>query len=126
MYYENETLGQHTGVLCVVYETPMYSEPVLVRHYWPIAGNPINDWQKDIGEELDGHDGRYHFKNISKWPPYGLHRSVSFPLINGPRTEPIHTEHINWPCPKVRKGIPIRYLDGRWQKCLKTRGWVCL
>jgi len=26
--------------------------------------------------------------------------------------------------PKVRKGIEIRYANGRWEKCSKAKGWI--
>lgn len=28
------------------------------------------------------------------------------------------------PCPKVRKGIPTRYANGKWEKYLQSQGWV--
>ena len=28
------------------------------------------------------------------------------------------------PCPKVRPGIETRWSDGKWQKYLKSKGWV--
>jgi hypothetical protein len=29
-----------------------------------------------------------------------------------------------YPCPKVKKGVEVRYRSGLWEKYLRTRGWV--
>ncbi|MHC4622209.1 MAG: hypothetical protein ACYTEQ_31120 [Planctomycetota bacterium] len=125
MWYEKHTLGQHAGRLCVVYETSDYSRPVIVRHWWPIGNSCVSDWKEDIGEALCAFgQGSFGFADSRKWPAYGLHRSISFRLVNGGQTQPIHTERVDFPAPKTRRGIELRYRDGEWQKLLKTRGWV--
>ena len=39
-------------------------------------------------------------------------------------TKAVKVETFDIPCPKVRAGLPTRFRDGRWQKCLKSQGWV--
>lgn len=121
----NEYLGQYGNTLCVVYEDSAFSEAKIYRHYWPIAGQCVQDWKAEMGEKLlHYNDGVYTFRNIAKWPAYGLHRSVTFRLANGGQTKPIHTDILDYPCSKVRKGIETRYRNGQWEKLLKSKGWV--
>lgn len=41
-----------------------------------------------------------------------------------PHVPPIGAEEVAVPCPKVRFGLETRWHEGRWQKYLKTQGWV--
>jgi hypothetical protein len=40
------------------------------------------------------------------------------------QTKCIKQEVIPIPCPKVRKGIETRWRNSRWEKYLKSEGWV--
>jgi hypothetical protein len=50
------------------------------------------------------------------------YRTASLSEYGNTRSMAIETEPIA--APKVRKGIETRYRDGRWQKYLKSEGWV--
>ncbi len=107
------------GILCVAYADSLWSEPVLVRHYWP-TGERSRDWPELLGKRAtDGgaSQGRYWSADREPFSAYPV-----FALIDGARTAPIRTETEPIPRPPAR-GKELRYRDGRWQRLLK-KGWV--
>ena len=53
---------------------------------------------------------------------YSRARIIALPELG--QTKCIKQEVIPIPCPKVRKGVETRWNNGRWQKYLKSEGWV--
>lgn len=54
------------------------------------------------------------FPGCSAWCETGIHA----------KTKAVRVEVIPLECPRVRKGLDVRYRNGRWEKYLKTKGWV--
>lgn len=101
----------------------MYGEPVLLVRYWPtrfgrydlqnIDGRPDEDAAKIKVEKFN-----HGFGYSLKFPGCGVWTEQRYTN----ECRPVRCEELPFPCPKVRVGIPTRYRDGRWEKCLKT-GW---
>lgn len=60
---------------------------------------------------------------------HGMGYSLKFPGCGfwsevqcAPTERPVRVDELPYPCPKVRAGIPTRYRNGYWEKCLRT-GW---
>jgi hypothetical protein len=117
--------------LCVRSVMASYSEPVANILFWPIAtGSSARMFWRDNKPNSgpwfaeDGRDGLYSWERAGTVPGmYDRFRSVR--LIDGGSTQPIAAiAGREIPAPKVRKGTQVRYQDGRWQKYLKTKGWI--
>lgn len=115
-------LGDYKGELCVVDEYPLPREPTQMVLYWP-TGIRVYDFQRGYGEGLMGRSVRYSGSS-------GLYSidgtQLKIRLATGGQTKPIHSKKVPIPAPKVRKGVEVRYYDGRWEKYLKTKGWVSI
>jgi ssDNA-binding Zn-finger/Zn-ribbon topoisomerase 1 len=95
-------------------------------------------WLLDLHPDTDGIDGtgdhrpevRYiggrtsiMLKSHLGW------KSIQVPILNadGTRgwgeTQAAIVYSYDVPCPKVRKGIEVRWYQGKWQKYTKARGW---
>src|ERR1017187_846501 len=59
---------------------------------------------------------------ITGRPMYGRARIIALPQLG--QTKCTSQEIIPIPCPKVRKGIETRWRNSRWEKYLKSEGWV--
>ena len=93
------------------------SEPVTLTYYWPF----FRVAYKDV-KDLEGMEAHRLAPGIySAWYPSGISRH--FALQDGMETKPLDVVRVAVPCPKVRKGIPVRWESSHWQKLLK-RGWV--
>jgi hypothetical protein len=117
---DRDIIDHKDGWLCVKSEYPKYSEPILVRVWYPICQAYIRDCEDLLGKKVDrdSHNpGIYFYRNH-------LERSVRILLKDLGKTKPIAFETSPIPPPKVRKNIEIRYMDGHWQKYLKSKGWV--
>ena len=114
--------------LCVKAVDVYSTEPKRVTWWWPImtdvskANAEIYALGHKLGPYNGTSDGRYCYSYDPTLPP-GAHRTV-FHLVNGGRTQAIKIEEETIPPPKVRKGVELRWKDGRWQKYLKREGWV--
>lgn len=111
-------LGEHEGMLCVVEESPMHDKPVLVRSYWPLgrsAGEFFRDYEVGPGHEVreDRPYEEYSFR----------HTCYDVVLRIPPGSSQAKTEREPIPQPKVRKGVEVRYYNGRWEKYTKKEGW---
>lgn len=117
-----EWLGEWDGQLCVVSEDTLSSAPVLIRKYWPV-GIKAYDFKRNYGSDLMGR--RVYPTGPSSHGIYGI-EGVRFQvqLINGGQTIPVHFVKEPIKPPKVKAGIEVRYVEGRWQKYLKSRGWT--
>jgi hypothetical protein len=112
--------------VCVAYREPMQDKPILLVNYWPTTESKADIeqfWPKWIGHEVTTNhiDGGLFTIKMGEQPFSGWH---TIQLVDGPKTKSIKTIEQEIPCPKVRKGIETRYRYGKWEKYLKTRGWV--
>jgi len=114
-------LREREGALYVVYETTKDSEPQRVRMWWLVQqtrGNQYSANRPEAGDKATA-NGDSH-----SWGCYregcGSTGSVSFP--GNQQAAFVETEDV--PQPKVRKGIEIRWYQGRWQKYTKREGWI--
>jgi len=115
-------LGEYKGELCVIDEDSLSSEPKMLVLYWP-TGIRAADFQASYGSDMMGRQvrsGRFGGSYIID----GTRLQVN--LTDGGQTRPIHSKKVPIPAPKVRKGVEVRYYDGRWEKYLKTKGWVSI
>lgn len=112
-----ETLADHAGQLCILYEYTLTDSPEIARSFYSI-GTSTRAFVADYGTEKIGSpmtrrgDGLFEDRD-----------GLSYRLIDGGRTKPIHFDRVPVPVPKVRPGIELRWRDG-WEKYLKTKGWV--
>lgn len=95
-------------------------EPVRRITYWPVSQGS-EAWLRDMDylnkeATYDG-NGCYQIRIA----PY-VYRPCNLAEYGQTRSLAVETEPI--PAPKVRKGIETRYRDGRWQKYLRSEGWV--
>ncbi len=113
-------LIDHNGQLCIAVTYPGYSDPVLTTSIYP-TGLRVADYVRSYGDEHIGAtltDGRFPGFYNAPYPS-----RLEFQLQDGGATLPIDNTREPIPSPKVRNGIATRWIDGRWEKCLK-RGWV--
>lgn len=104
------------GHLCLSVTARQSERPEVVTTYYPFFAIPKSDCAWLIGAEaFDLGGGCYRPRHIDVNRLYCLQ--------NGGQTLPIATVSAPIPCPKVRRGVQVRYRDGVWQKCLK-KGWV--
>lgn len=116
--YRDTRLDYRDGALCVRWAMSQSSEPIMTVQWFPIHYTRRDTYADLIGLHAEWRgDGRY-----SVYAPGGFW--MDFGTIDGAKTASIAVENLPIPCPKVRAGIETRYRDGRWQKYLKTRGWI--
>ena len=115
----HETFTLHKGYLCLTDTDTLYFEPVRVTYYWPFFRVPPANWAYTHMAGMPAYQrspGVY-----AMCYPSGITRY--FQLANGAETKPLDVVRETVPCPKVHKGIQIRWESGYWQKHLKS-GWV--
>jgi hypothetical protein len=119
MRIEAFTVDWRDGWLCVKYTSSQWLTPEVVTIWWPVRECSSRE-ADELGilgvEALRQSPGNYVARSASYQWWYDL------PLKDGGRTQPIHTEVVPYPCPKVRKGIEVEYRQGQWWKRLKS-GW---
>ena len=120
----NGYLGEWRGQLCVVDSFNQEHEPIKTILYWP-TDIKVKDFIHIYGDHLIGNKVSEHSMIEAT---YRIENPSSYELLtqlkNGNQTKPIHVENEPIPKPKVREGIELRYTGGKWQKHLKTQGWV--
>ena len=95
-----------------------YSDPREITAYWRVSKTVRDPYRPrfpqhgDMLRKTDCVGGMMHY--------FGDGYSLYFP--SNMRAERIETREV--PCPKVRKSVETRYHNGRWEKYLKTSGWV--
>lgn len=111
------------GWMCLKTIEPMFNEPKLVTQWWPIERTAAGEQEVlDLaGNEGCMSGGRVSFR-MGKSPNAAWAQDRNLPQSG--RTVAIATETTDYPCPKVRTGIETRYRQGRWEKYLKSAGWV--
>jgi hypothetical protein len=102
-----------------------YSDkPEEVVNYYPTGLRTMQltrDHGIPVPAELEySRDGEYAV--MTGRAMYSQARIIALP--DRGRTQCIKQEIIPIPCPKVRKGIETRWRNSRWEKYLKSEGWV--
>ncbi len=136
----SDYLEPFNGRLHIVNVDTDTREPVTRRLYWPVLTTEgwVPCWYRagESGEycticgqpkdsvghrhalepvAISGHDGRYGGT---------LANGARFTVTIDPRGQAVKIDETPIACPKVRKGIEVRYARGVWQKYLKSSGWV--
>lgn len=111
-------------MLSVRYESTDYSQPVRRVLWWPILRLSKSDsLLYALGAPLrDLTEGRYQYHFTADVPEAA--RRLVFRLPDGGRTQAVKALEEPLPAPKVRRGIEVRWANGRWEKYLKAQGWV--
>lgn len=120
------TDGSGAGWLCVACEDTRYAEPVRTRSYYPVMRASATEAQRDYGP-LPAAVREYGAPELgifvkSDAPAFFGNGAFKFQLTDGGKTQPIRYVEDDVPAPKTR--CPVRWRDGRWEKCLARRGWV--
>lgn len=100
-----------------------YSEPIQEWIYYPVSldERSFNAYGLESGEPCEPRgNGRYRLPNHRSGNGDYLHVE----LVDRGATLPTHVAKANVEPPKVRRGIELRWLHGRWEKLLKSKGWV--
>ena len=107
------------GWLTIMESEPAFNQPEMFTRWWPILKGSRYDFEDLIGKEVkyEGDGGRYAIIIA----PYQYRQCV---LVDGGSTKPLFVEVTPLDPPKARKGTALRYRSGRWEKHLKTSGWV--
>lgn len=122
-------LEQWNGLVYVTSTWPNSNRPEITKSWYPVSnGRGARLKARDIDHE---HFGKPVERDINGLHSIRLeafgHRSwLNVPLLNGGATVPDHYEVTPVPCPKVRKNIKTRWQSGRWEKYLKTQGWLAV
>lgn len=103
-------------------EDTMYDEPLGYRNYYPCFKTSEQHFKEDC-EGLDVRQSGLQGEYLVSDPNNPYNKKGYLYLLNGGSTRPIKYETFPIPCPKVRKGIETKWLQGRWAKLLKS-GWV--
>jgi len=112
---------KHNKIWCVAESFTGHDKPELVTNHWPVGRiEPWIDLEKHNGCDVS----RQNSCNYGYTLRLAAYDYVRLYLKDLGKTESIHTTIDPLPCPKVRKGIETRYRWGKWEKYLKTQGWV--
>jgi len=120
----NDTLIDLDGWAVVRSPYVCSDKPEEIVNYWPI-GMRTKDLTEHYGIPVPAElrylgDGVYSVETGR--PRYCAARVVR--LTEGGKTKSIKYEVNPIPCPRVVKGIETRWRNSRWEKYLKSEGWV--
>jgi hypothetical protein len=106
--------------------SPMvYSDkPEEIVNYYPTdirTKQMTDDFGIPVPAELE-YSSMGKYAVLTGRPMYGTPRYIALPQLG--QTQCTKQEVIPIPAPKVRKGIEVRWYNGKWQKYLKSSGWV--
>lgn len=125
--YSKHSVVVRDGKVYVRAEYTGYTDPEIQVCYYPTACEPRTLRQNGIesGEpcEPDGRDnsaGQYNLTNHRLMNG----RYLMIALVDAGRTKAEIVERIPVACPKVRAGVEVQWRNGRWEKLLKSKGWV--
>ena|SRR3990167_693438 len=110
----------YKGWLTIREEENDSNDPVRRITFWPVS-QCSETWLQEmdfLDKEATYQGGGTYSVRIA---PY-TYRTCALAEYGNTRALAIETEPI--PAPKVRKGLEVRYRDGRWQKYLKSEGWI--
>ena len=118
------TLDWADGWLCIVCTDRSWAEPIEYDLWWPIGKYSRADAEMIFGalpreamQATGEANGLFAVDPISAYAPCRRVR-----LLDGGSTKPIKTIEREVPRPKCR--VAIRWCQGRWEKRLKSKGWV--
>jgi hypothetical protein len=123
---EGHTLAERDGYLYVASVYNFSDKPEQITRYYPVSNGyggkvRVDSYNRElVGAKLE-YDTAPGCYLLRRPDPYA---SLRINLQNGGSTVPDFTETAPVPAPKVRKGLQVRWDCGRWQKYLKTEGWV--
>lgn len=104
------------GTLCIRDDWDLTDRPVIFRSWWRIRNNVRrSDCEAWIGQAVDRTG-----PGLYTW--YGGAHPLTFRLENGGSTVAFRSEEIPIPPPPAR--VEVRWNWGRWEKFLKSKGWV--
>lgn len=112
-----QTFDWYDGYLCLKVVDTLWSTPTRYTSYYPFFKAPFGDVAHLVGTEAQRVNGA-----IGLYGTVGSDDRRIFQLQDMARTRPIHNIHEPEPCPRVRKGLEVRWQDGQWEKLLKS-GW---
>lgn len=113
------TIAYLHGYVCLASSESCAETPTQCTTYWPFFMIPEKDIEDYKGlDAVGGHAGIYTVRVHGT----GLARHLQ--LRDGAHTRPLAVVCIPIPCPPVRAGIPVRWMNGRWEKQLKAQGWI--
>ena len=111
----NETIAIYKGIPCIRHEVIHFDKPEKTGVHWPIG------FGRDLCFDLDGVEaystggGHYQVRlRAYDW--------IRISLAELGKTQSIGGETVEIPRPKTR--VECRWNNGRWEKYLKSRGWV--
>ena len=99
-------------------------KPVAIRQIWEIETVTLKRFSYCKEVDAIGREATIDYGAVTCYLGNGNYFYGS--MKDGGSTHAILTEETEVPCPKVRAGIETRWRDGRWQKYLKTKGWVAV
>ena len=112
------TLEVHNGMVVIRSPYLLSDKPMMWVNYYPTGIRACNIAEDLIGKPLRmAHDWGFVYLIRENGITRFEHRLAG-------DTNAIHQEEIAIPCPKVRAGIETRWCRDRWEKYLKTKGWV--
>ena len=104
------------------YHDTLGHKPVAIRQVWEIDTVTMKRFSHCMEVEAIGRDATIDYGFVSCYLGNGNYFQGT--MAQGGSTPAIITEQTPVPCPKVRAGIETRWRNGRWEKYLKTKGWV--
>ena len=113
-------LAYRDGWLCAVDSYPKYDEPIQITHYWPLAKMNHADAAEYVGKEAISSGNPFYTYDVLDMGG-GFHRP-KFQLAQGGETKAIAVDETPIPAPKTR--CETRYYNGRWEKYLRSSGYV--
>lgn len=119
----NETLKARDGHLYVVSEDCYSDEPVLVSRWYPLGtedGERVKS--RDREHMLEGSITEGVVSGVYTWRAANGISTIPMRLLNMGATVPDFTDEEPIPAPKCR--VETRWMNGRWEKYLASRGWV--
>lgn len=110
------------GRLCVVETDTDYNEPFYVKWYWPTCRGATDFREYDLSQATIHKWGAGGYGYTVKIPGLGFPLDLRLP--DGGQTKALKVERIPYPKPKTR--VETRWRNGKWEKYLKTRGWIAV
>lgn len=119
-----DTLEDLAGDLVVADRYLCSDKPEVIVNYWP-TGLSTRDFVRNYAYELpiELHNNGIGQGSYSIIRGIGL-TPITVRLVNGSKTQCVKQDIVPIACPKVRAGIATRFRNSRWEKYLKSQGWV--
>jgi hypothetical protein len=119
------TLTHRDGHWCFQHQYVDMTRPIVISMTWKLHRNLNAD------AELEGVEAAFNTNDFGATLSYRVGRwsgadwrTEHLPAAFHSRTKCDWLEEVPVPCPKVKAGTETRWHAGRWQKYLKTKGWV--